>query len=113
MAYDEYLADRIRQKFAELQVSFEDKHMMGGICFLVDDKMCVGVIKDKMMARIDPDRSEEAFSRKGCREMDFTHRPMKGYIFIEPEGIDLDQDLAYFIDLALEFNPRAKSSKKK
>jgi TfoX/Sxy family transcriptional regulator of competence genes len=113
MAYDEYLAERIRQKFKELDVPVEDKKMMGGICFMVDDKMCVGVIREKMMARIDPDRSEEAFGKTGCREMDFTHRPMKGFIFVEPEGIDHDTDLEYFIRLALDYNPRAKSSKNK
>jgi len=113
MAYDENLADRIRHKFRELDIPFEDKKMMGGICFLVNDKMCVGVIKEKMMARIDPEKSEEAFARKGCREMDFTHRPMKGFIFVEPEGIDMDKDLEYFIRLAMEYNPKAKSSKKK
>ncbi|MEI7660572.1 MAG: TfoX/Sxy family protein [Bacteroidota bacterium] len=113
MAYDEFLADRIRHKFKELNISFEDKKMMGGICFLVNDKMCVGVVRDQMMARIDPVKTGEAFSRKGCREMDFTHKPMKGFIFVEPEGIDLDRDLEYFIRLALEYNPVAKSSKKK
>jgi TfoX/Sxy family transcriptional regulator of competence genes len=113
MAYDEYLADRIRHKFKELDIPFGEKKMMGGICFLVDDKMCVGIVKEKMMARIDPGRTEEVFKKKGCREMDFTHRPMKGFIFVEPEGIDKDQDLEYFIRLALEYNPIAKSSKKK
>ncbi len=113
MAYDEFLADRIRQKFKELDVLFEDKKMMGGICFLVNDKMCAGVVKEMLMARIDPAKTEEAFARKGCREMDFTHRPMKGFIFVDPEGIDRDQDLEYFISLALEYNPMAKSSKKK
>ncbi len=113
MAYDEYLADRIRHKFKELNVPFEDKKMMGGICFLVNDKMCVGVVREKMMARIDPDKTGEAYAREGCREMDFTHRPMKGFIFVEPAGLDKDQDLEYFIRLALEYNPKANSSKKK
>ncbi|MEI7724722.1 MAG: TfoX/Sxy family protein [Bacteroidota bacterium] len=113
MAYDEFLADRIRHKFKELNVPFEDKKMMGGICFLVDDKMCVGIVKEKMMARIDPGKTDEAFLKPGCHDMDFTHRPMKGFIFVEPEGIDKDEDLEYFISLALEYNPQAKSSKKK
>ena len=113
MAYDEFLTERIRHKFRELGVAFEDKKMMGGICFLVNDKMCAGVIKDKMMARIDPGKTEEAYSKQGCREMDFTHRPMKGFIFVDPEGLDKDQDLEYFIRLALEYNPMANSSKKK
>ena len=86
---------------------------MGGVCFLVNGKMCVGIVKQKLMARIDPEKTEEAFSRKGCHAMDFTHRPMKGFVFVEPEGIDQDRDLQYFINLALEFNPKAKISKKR
>jgi hypothetical protein len=66
-----------------------------------------------MMARIDPDIHQESLTRKGCTEMDFTHRPMKGYVFVEPEGTDMDQDLEYWVKLCLEFNPRAKASKKK
>ena len=112
MPYDEYLAERIRNKFKELDVAFEDKKMMGGVCFLVNGKMCVGIVKEKLMARIDPEKTEEAYARKGCHEMDFTHRPMKGFVFVEPGGIDQDHDLEYFIRLALEFNPKAKISKK-
>ncbi|MCX6276639.1 MAG: TfoX/Sxy family protein [Bacteroidetes bacterium] len=113
MAYDEFLADRIRHKFRELDIPWVDKKMMGGLCFMVDDKMCVGIVKEQMMARIDPDRMAEAFKKTGCREMDFTRRPMKGFIFVEPEGIDRDEDLEYFVKLALEFNPKAKSGKRK
>jgi len=113
MAYDEHLADRIRRMLQEQRVSFEDKKMMGGICFLVNDKMCLGVIKDKLMARIDPEAMDEALSKKGGQEMDFTGKPMKGFVFVEPEGIDMDKDLEYWIELALEYNPKAKSSKKK
>lgn len=80
---------------------------------MVDDKMCVGVVKNNLMVRIDPEIHGEALTRKGCREMDFTGRPMKGFVFVEPEGIDMDEDLQYWIQRALDYNPRAKSSKKK
>jgi len=113
MAYDQHLAGRIRRTFEILRVPVEDKYMMGGICYLVKDKMCVGIVKDKLMARIDPEITEEALTKKGCREMDFTHRPMKGFVFVEPEGTDMDADLEYWIRLALDYNPKAKSSKKK
>ena len=113
MAYDEFLADRIRNVLKEKGVSFEEKKMMGGLCYLVDDKMCVGIVKNDLMARIDPEFQEKAITKKGCREMDFTGRPMKGFVFVEPEGIDLDSELEYWVDLCLEFNPRARSSKKK
>ena len=113
MAYDEFLTDRIRKAFKEHHTSFEEKKMMGGICFLVDGKMCAGVVKDKLMARIDPEIYDEALSKKGCVEMDFTRKPMKGFVFIEPEGTDMDADLDYWVKLCLAFNPKAKASKKK
>lgn len=113
MAYNELLADRIRKVLNDKKVKAEEKKMMGGLCFMVDDKMCVGIIKDSLMARIDPVFYTEALSLKGCREMDFTGRPMKGFVQVEPIGIDLEDELVYWIDLCLEFNPRAKSSKKR
>ena len=113
MAFDEFLADRIRDALQSRKISFQERKMMGGLCYMVDDKMCVGVVKDKLMARIDPEIYEEALSKPGCREMDFTGRPMKGFVFVEPLGIDLDEDLDYWVDLCLDFNPRAQSSKKK
>ena len=113
MAFDELLADRIKSVLNEKKSSFEEKQMMGGLAFMVNNKMCVGVVKNKMMARIDPDIYEDAITKEGCRPMDFTGRPMKGWIFLEPEGIDLDDDLSYWVELALEYNPKAKSSKKK
>lgn len=113
MAYSEYLADRIRQRFREQKVQFEEKKMMGGLCFMVDDKMCVGVVKEDLMARVGPDLELQNLERLGCRPMDFTGRPMKGYVFVSPEGIDKQEDLETWVDLCLEFNPQAKSSKKK
>ena len=80
---------------------------------MVDDKMCVGIVKNNFMARIDPEIYEQAMSKRGCREMDFTGRTMKGFVFVEPEGIDMDEDLDYWVQLCLDFNPKAKSSKKK
>ena len=113
MAFDELLADRIQHNLKQNNIPFEAKKMMGGLCYLVNEKMCIGVIKNRLMARIDPEIYEIALTKKGCREMDFTGRPMKGYVFVEPEGIDMDSDLDYWIKLALDFNPKAKSSKKK
>jgi TfoX/Sxy family transcriptional regulator of competence genes len=113
MACNEQVAERIRKQFARRAVAFEEKRMMGGLCFLVDGKMCVGVEKDRLMARIDPAVYEQALRRKGCRPMDFTGRPMRGFVFVEPDGYRADGDLASWLELALEFNPRAKASKKR
>ena len=113
MAYDEFLSERIAKVFNDRNIPFEAKKMMGGICYLVNDKMCAGIVKNKLMARIDPELTEVALTKKGCTLMDFTGTTMKGFLFISPEGIDMDEDLEYWIGLCLEFNPRAQKSKKK
>ena len=113
MAFNESLAERIRNVLRNKKVSFDEKKMMGGLCFMVKDKMCVGVEKDKLMARINPNIYEQALLKKGCREMDFTGRPMKGFVFVEPSGTELDKDLEDWVGLCLDYNPMAKSSKKK
>jgi TfoX/Sxy family transcriptional regulator of competence genes len=112
MAYDENLADRIREKLAYLPV-IEEKEMMGGLVFMVNDKMCIGVIKDEMMCRIDPEFHEIAVEITGCRTMDFTKRPMRGYVMIDDNGMRTPEKFEYWINLALGFNAKAKSSKKK
>jgi hypothetical protein len=113
MAYDEELADRVRRIFDERNVTFEEKRMMGGLCFMVDGKMCAGVEKERLMVRLDPDIYDSALGRSGCTPMDFTGRPMRGFVFVNEEGIATARDLASWLNLALEFNPRAISSKKK
>ncbi len=112
MAYDEKLADRIRERLAE-HTAVEEKEMMGGLTFMVHDKMCVGIIKDELMCRIDPELHEKVVKMTGCRTMDFTGRPMKGYILVERAGMRTRKEFDYWIDLALEFNPKARSSRKK
>lgn len=113
MAFDEQLADRIRLAFQSRKVGFDEKRMFGGLCFMVDDKMCVGVHKHDLMVRIDPSDEESALAKTGARKMDFTGRPMRGFLFVGPEGIDLDEQIDTWIELALKYNPLAKSSKKK
>lgn len=113
MAYNEQLAARVRSFLKKREAPFEEKQMMGGICFMVNGKMCVGVEKERLMARIDPDGQEEALQRKGCVPMDFTGRPMRGFVFVNAEGYSSDRELSVWLDLALEFNPRAKASKKR
>ena len=119
MAYDEFLADRARQVLKQKAVQFEEKKMMGGLCFMVDDKMCFGMHIDKntdsslFMARVGTKQYENALSKPHCSEMTFTGRSMKGYVFVSAEGIDSDTDLESWIQMCLNFNPLAKSSKKR
>ena len=112
MAYNEKLADRIREAIAHLPKVVE-KNTFGGNCFMLNGKMCVGVIKDEMMCRIAPDIYETVLEKNGCRPMDFTGRPMKGFVFVSEEGMKTKKDFDYWINLCLEFNKKAKASKKK
>lgn len=112
MAYSEQLADRIRERF-EMLDNIEEKRMMGGLVFMYNDKMCVGVMKDELMCRIDPALHDECVEKRGCRTLDFVTRPMSGYLLVDETGMKLNKDLEYWIGLALDFNRRAKSSKPK
>lgn len=86
---------------------------MGGLCFMVKGKMCVGVEKNRLMARIGPEAYDDALTRKGCRPMDFAGRPMRGFVFVELEGLKSDKGLAFWLDLALAYNPTEKKSARK
>ena len=85
---------------------------------MVDDKMCIGIDKDRksgedrLMARIGQDEYLAALKKQGSREMDFTGTPMKGFVFIGPDGFDSEADLAYWLQLAIKFNPLAKKTRK-
>jgi TfoX/Sxy family transcriptional regulator of competence genes len=112
MAFSEKLSNRIREAIAHLS-NVEEKYMFGGVCYMVNGKMCIGVVKDEMMCRIDPDVYEEALNKKGVREMVFTGRPMKGYIYVSEEGMKTKKDFDHWISLSLDFNKKAKAAKKK
>lgn len=113
MAYDEFLSDRIQKILKDKNIAYQGKKMFGGVAFMVNEKMCVGIVKNNLMVRIHPDFQEEALRLEGCKMMDFTKRPMKGFLYIEPIGTDLDNDLEFWIQKALDYNPTAKSTKKK
>ncbi|MFT4736383.1 MAG: hypothetical protein ACJAZM_001282 [Cyclobacteriaceae bacterium] len=110
MAYDEFLEERITQFLITRIRNFETKKMMGGLAYMVNDSMLCGILIDKktkqslLMNRIGEEAYVSEIKKPACRPMDFTGRPMKGYIFVTPDGFDLDEDLAYWIDLALDFN---------
>jgi len=109
MAFSEYQAGRIRQRLSEVNLT-EEKKMMGGLIFMVNHKMCVGLDidkktgKDRLMVRVGKAKHDRLVFKKGSREMDFTGRVMRGFLFIEPEGFDSDDDLDFWIEKALFFN---------
>jgi TfoX/Sxy family transcriptional regulator of competence genes len=112
MAFNEKLANRVRESLVNLS-KVEEKNMFGGVCFMVNGKMCIGIVKDEMMCRINPEMETIVHEKNGCRPMDFTGRPMKGYVYISEEGMKTQKDFNYWISLCLEFNSQAKKSKKK
>jgi len=113
MAYNESLAERVKEILNSKKIKFTEKKMFGGMCFLVDDKMLLGVEKNRLMARIDPEDEPKALKKKGAKPMNFTGRIMKGFLFIDDHAVDMDKDLAYWVDLCMKYNPKAKASKKK
>lgn len=119
MAYDEFLADRIRRVLSDKQIYFSELKMMGGLCFKVDNKMLCAIFINKdygdslIMARIGENAYLNEIKKPECLSMDFTGRSIKGYLYITPEGFDNEADLEYWLQLCLKFNPLAKASKPK
>ena len=113
MPYDEKLADRAREIIAATHKNVEEKRMFGGLCFMVNDKMCVGVEKELMMVRLDPTRFDEVMEKEGCKPMDFTGKIMKGFVFVDAEMLNTKKKLEYWLELALEYNAIVKASKKR
>lgn len=111
MSYNKQIANRVRE-ILQVFNNVEEKKMMGGLTFMLNDKMCVGILKDELMCRIDPELHEILVEKEGCRTMSFTKRQMIGYILIDEFGIKKQEDLEYWVNLAIEFNPKAKSTKK-
>ena len=111
MAYNEKLANRIRVAFSHLS-KVEEKKMFGGLAFMVDNKMCISVGADRIMCRIDPAIHEEAIKRKGCRTVIMRGREYKGYVHVNEDSVKNKKDFDYWIGLAIDYNKRAKSSKK-
>jgi TfoX/Sxy family transcriptional regulator of competence genes len=113
MAYNEKLAARTREIISKTYKITEEKKMFGGLCFMVNDKMCVGVEQDRMMVRLDPAVYDEVMEMEGCNPMDFTGKPMRGYVFVDAAALTTQKKLEYWIRLALDYNAVAKASKKK
>ncbi len=102
MAYDEGLAERLRGVLAD-RSDVVEKRMFGGVAFMVRGHMTVGVVKDDLCARVGADAYDALLAKDGARPMDFTRRPMKGWLFVAPEAVDDDADLESWVTICLEF----------
>ena len=102
MAYDEGLAERVREVLADTRALSERK-MFGGLCFMVSGNMCCGIVGDVFMARVGVEQYEECLGRPHARRMDFTGKPLKGMIYVDPEGIAEDEELEAWITRCRNF----------
>lgn len=118
MAYNQNTAQRIREFFQAKNADFYEKKMFSGLCFMVDDKMCCTTKIDKqtnediLLCRVSDEIYEGAIEMDNVIPMQFANKTMKGYIYITENGHKTQKDLNYWLQLCLDFNPFAKSSKK-
>ena len=103
MAYEEAVAKRVRRALGK-NPEVVEKKMFGGVAFMVRGNMCCGVIGDRLMLRVGPDGYEASLSRPHAKPMDFTGRPMKGLVYVEPAGFASPRDLKDWIERAMEFS---------
>lgn len=102
MAYDERLAHRIRQALAE-QDGIAEMRMMGGLCFTLHGNMLCGVAKSDLVVRVGAERYEHMLAQPHARPMDFTGRPIRGFVFVGPGGYRTDRMLRQWLERAAEF----------
>ena len=102
MAYDEGVAERIREQLAE-QPFVVEKKMFGGIAFMLHGNMCCGVVGEELMARVGPSAYADALSAPHAREMDFTGKPLTGFVYVAAEGFESDEDLRAWVQRGITF----------
>jgi len=102
MAFNEQLGYRIREQLQYFREDFTEKRMFGGLAFLYQGKMTIGIVKDDLMVRVLSDKMEAVLDNEYARPMDFTKRPMKEFVYISEEGIKTEEQLLHFIELGLE-----------
>lgn len=103
MAYDEGIAERLREIFAERD-DIVEKKLFGGIAFMHRGNMCCGITDDLLMARVGPDAYEESLERPHAREMDFTGKALKGFVYVEPAGFAEDAELCEWVAICEAFS---------
>ena len=102
MAYDEGLGQRIRELLSNRR-DVSEKRMFGGLAFMVGGNMCVGIVKDELMVRVGPEAYDERMRERHARKMDVTGRPMKGFIYVAPEGFESDAELRRWVGYGLAY----------
>lgn len=112
MAINEKLTNRVRELLADID-KVDEKKMFSGIAFMVDDKLCITARGNNIMLRIDPAIHDELVEKTGCSPMVMKGKDLDGYIVVDEAVLDSKKQLDYWIKLALDYNPKAKSSKKK
>ena len=102
MSFDEGVAQRLREIF-EGRDDIVEKRMFGGIAFMQQGNMCCGIVNDTLMARVGPDSYQSALARPHAREMDFTGKALKGFVYVDPAGFADDADLRRWVELCEKF----------
>jgi len=103
MAFDEGLAERLRDLFRDKDIAVSEKKKFGGLAFMQNGYMFVGIVKDMLMALVGPENYSEALNQAHSTEMDFTGKQMKGYVYVTPEGFETDQELEKWAMLCADF----------
>lgn len=112
MTYHSQLADCVREYLSNMPgIEVEEKAMFGGYAFMVNSKMCINVGNNQLMCRFDPDLTDELAERPGFLPMTMKGRKYRGYCYVDPVGYEKVQDFEFWINLCLDFNETAKSSK--
>jgi TfoX/Sxy family transcriptional regulator of competence genes len=112
MPYNHKLAARVRALIEATHTISDEKEMFKGLCMMVDDKMCIVVHDDDIMVRINPDLFDELSEMNGCKPMVMKGKIMRGYFVVNADVLTTKKQLDYWVQLALDYNKLAKSSKK-
>ena len=102
MPYDGNLATRIRKNLTKVR-GVSEKKMFGGLCFLVNGNMALGLVNDDLMIRVEPESYEKLLAQPNVRKMDFTGKPLKGFIYVSSKGTASDRDLMKWVSKGVEF----------
>lgn len=113
MSYDTKLADRIGEYLSKIPaIKIEEKKMFSGMTFMIDDKMCISVSGERLMCRFDPLLQDELSNRPGFQTMVMKGKHLKGYCYVSPEVIKEKKDFEFWLNVCLDFNKKARSSKR-